>query len=246
MIHLMEYIVEHYALFLGSAILILLAIIGYYADKTNFGQGKTNNEKNNERSLEGLKLSDLTSEANEEFSEEKKDIVDSELNSNSLDELEKINEQSWPKQSKQLEQEKSINTDELLDSVNSENQAENSIEVNNLDERVELKDDNIVLLNNENEINKQNTADETNENVDNNVSSELIKNSVFSSQESFDDEFDMVLPKKELINDNILSDIEEMELDKTRKIDLSGYPEFNDIELPEIKQNIIDDDIWKF
>ena len=37
---ILEYIMANYTWFLGGAIIILLAIIGSYADKTNFGQGK--------------------------------------------------------------------------------------------------------------------------------------------------------------------------------------------------------------
>ena len=40
---IIEYIVSNYTWFLIGAIIILLAIIGSYADKTNFGQGKHNN-----------------------------------------------------------------------------------------------------------------------------------------------------------------------------------------------------------
>lgn len=36
----LEYISSNYTWILGGAIVILLAIIGYYADKTNFGQGQ--------------------------------------------------------------------------------------------------------------------------------------------------------------------------------------------------------------
>lgn len=43
----LEYIMMNYTWFLGGAIIILLAIIGYYADETNFGQGKENDQKNN-------------------------------------------------------------------------------------------------------------------------------------------------------------------------------------------------------
>ena len=45
---LLEYIMLNYTWFLGGAIIILLAIIGSYADKTNFGQGKDNNKENEE------------------------------------------------------------------------------------------------------------------------------------------------------------------------------------------------------
>ena len=37
---MIEYIVGHYAWFLGAILLILFAVLGYYADKTNFGQKK--------------------------------------------------------------------------------------------------------------------------------------------------------------------------------------------------------------
>ena len=55
----LEYIMLNYTWFLGGAIIILLAIIGSYADKTNFGQGKTkedDSEKLSELELEKLKL----------------------------------------------------------------------------------------------------------------------------------------------------------------------------------------------
>lgn len=55
----LEYIMLNYTWFLGGAIIILLAIIGSYADKTNFGQGKTKedeSEKLRELQLEKLKL----------------------------------------------------------------------------------------------------------------------------------------------------------------------------------------------
>ena len=55
----LEYISLNYTWFLGGAIIILLAIIGSYADKTNFGEGKTKedeNEKLRELALEKLKL----------------------------------------------------------------------------------------------------------------------------------------------------------------------------------------------
>ena len=45
MTQVLEYIKQNYTLFLFVAIIILLAVIGYYADKTNFGQ-KNNKSKN--------------------------------------------------------------------------------------------------------------------------------------------------------------------------------------------------------
>lgn len=62
----LEYIMINYTWFLGGAIIILLAIIGSYADKTNFGQGKAKedeNEKLKELELEKLKLQQQLEEA---------------------------------------------------------------------------------------------------------------------------------------------------------------------------------------
>ena len=56
MVNILEYIVSNYVWFLGSAILILLAIIGYYADKTNFGFGDKIQEK---KELDTSKLQNI-------------------------------------------------------------------------------------------------------------------------------------------------------------------------------------------
>ena len=53
MIQILEYIAQNYTLFLSVLVLILLAIIGYYADKTNFGQGK-NQEKEPKETKENI------------------------------------------------------------------------------------------------------------------------------------------------------------------------------------------------
>ena len=41
---IIEYILANYTWIIGGAIIIFLAIIGFYADKTNFGQGKQNDQ----------------------------------------------------------------------------------------------------------------------------------------------------------------------------------------------------------
>ena len=43
---ILEYIMLNYTWFLGGSIVIILAIIGSYADKTNFGQGNKKEELN--------------------------------------------------------------------------------------------------------------------------------------------------------------------------------------------------------
>ena len=55
-----NFVMSYYVWFLVGIILILLAIIGAYADKTNFGQGKKEENKNsdNEVDLKNVKLND--------------------------------------------------------------------------------------------------------------------------------------------------------------------------------------------
>lgn len=84
----LEYIMLNYTWFLGGAIIILLAIIGSYADKTNFGQGKTKeeNEKLKELEFEKMKLQQQLEEVQrlqqepvvEKVEEEKEEIVETE------------------------------------------------------------------------------------------------------------------------------------------------------------------------
>ena len=45
----------------------------------------------------------------------------------------------------------------------------------------------------------------------------------------------------------MLEDIDELELGKTRKIDLNLVPDLDDIDLPKIKKLVDDEqDVWKF
>ena len=66
----LEYIMLNYTWFLGGAIIILLSIIGSYADKTNFGQGKTNedeSEKIKELEFEKLRLQEQLAQAQKDL-----------------------------------------------------------------------------------------------------------------------------------------------------------------------------------
>ena len=71
---------------------------------------------------------------------------------------------------------------------------------------------------------------------------------IFNKEEinRFNEEFESILPKKEIIDSDLLSDIDDLELGKTQKIDLSVVPDLDNIELPKIKQMDKEEDIWKF
>lgn len=184
MINILEYINENYTLFLGGAIIILLAIIGSYADKTNFGQGKTkedkdNNKKENEIDLSNKKLGDLFDDISKSEPQEN--------NSNSVkDEKVTIDELSTP----------------IEDVLN-----------HNIPDS---------LKHSEPEKKEKETANK------------------------FDQEFKQIIPDKNLINGDLLSDIDSMTLDSKKELTSLDIPDLDDVDLPEIK-NIkeTDDDIWK-
>ena len=71
---------------------------------------------------------------------------------------------------------------------------------------------------------------------------------IFNREEinKFNEEFESILPKKEIIDSDLLNDIDDLELGKTQKIDLSVVPDLDNIELPKIKQMDKEEDIWKF
>ena len=48
------------------------------------------------------------------------------------------------------------------------------------------------------------------------------------------------------IDDDLLSDIEHLSLDKTQKYNFKDIPDLDDVDLPEIKKSDEPEDIWKF
>ena len=141
----LEYIMSNYTWFLGGAILILLAIIGRYADKTNFGQGKETKEN------EEINLEELKEESDIQVS------VDSKQETNEQDNL-------------VVESKSNANLIETSESVQS----------NNFNVQVDKK---------------TNFEDKFKE---------------------FDKEFDELVPKKGIVNDELLDEIESLSFDKTQ------------------------------
>lgn len=257
MTQVFEYIMQHYALFLGGAILILLAIIGYYADKTNFGQGKTvqNNEDADKiTDIKNLRLSDVTNgnnglKQNEsdqvlQTSPENTNVVSQNIQNN----VNRIIGNGIVQDPNQTLIEDSNNN---LTAVNSVLQNE-TITNQNIIVSQNMIDQSVVEQNAVNEgVAEENIESSTNDqniNVENNISTEKTSNdSSLISAKEFDDEFNSILPKKELISGDLLSDIDDLELDKTQKLNLNDIPILDDIKLPKIKSSVIDnDDIWKF
>ena len=188
----LEYIMLNYTWFLVGAIIILLAIIGSYADKTNFGQGKQKEEKD-EDSI--------------------KDNIDK----------------------KALENKR----------------MEDMIEVSKHDAPVSEKTISVTSMPLDTNVQSQNTVSLNNNGISQNIESinteiKALENSE-EKFEKFEKEFNELLPKKEIINDELLDEIDNLSLDKTQKIDLSDIPDLDDVELPKIKSlQPEEEDIWKF
>lgn len=184
---ILEYIMLNYTWILAGSIIILLAIIGYYADKTNFGQGKTNDNNDEENinmdSLKGKRMEDLLTENNSEL-DVSNDNASIEPSTN--------------------DNETVVNNNETFDKSVASNLDGISNQVNSLDESEEIF-------------------------------------------ENFEKEFNELLPKKEIIDDDLLEEINSLSLDKTQKINISDIPDVDDVDLPEIKTlSKEQEDIWKF
>ena len=181
---ILEYIMSNYTLILGVAIVILLAIIGSYADKTNFGQGKGKKVDEDKKGSEDLEKNNMNVPINELIG-----------NNNKVDVSVEENKNSTPSSKVDIKTEKDNNTDSNIQSVS--NDSKESLDV---------------------------------------------------SFEKLDEEFNEILPQKELFSDDLLDEIESISLDKTQKIDLDDIPDLDDLELPKIKElnSDKDKDIWDF
>jgi len=237
MTKIVEYIMLNYTWFLIGAIIILLAIIGSYADKTNFGQGK-DARKTDKNDLELEKEEEIKQE--DTTKESMEDIIpdnmseENEALSIETNELNKISEENNNDDVSITETNNDIGseTPEYIAPISSEelNNIENedsSEKIDNINKNVELNAQTVLTDSNESETEKTNDFEE--------------------NFNKFDEEFNTLLPKKDIIDDDLLDDIDNLSLDKTQKFNLSNIPDLDDVELPKIKNlKTEDENIWKF
>lgn len=230
MTQVLEYITQNYTLFLVGAIIILLAVIGYYAEKTNFGQGKehkTKDEKTNNKQIDlsNTGLMDITSETKNNIQNNTENLVKNEItpttiinsNENIINDK-PINIETSPTENKENitkpveEKEETVNP--IIDAIHKELNLVSNSAIYNVEE-----------------IKKKETKNKKREEAFN----------------KFSDEFDALLPKREIISDDLLSEIEDLELGKTQKFNLKDLKRFDNIKLPRISDTATEDqDIWKF
>lgn len=242
---IVQYITQNYVLILFFAVLILLAVIGYFAEKANNSQREKNkeeindekSEKNNHQAAEGMRIDSHTGKLVSDEEIKKIETTDS-----TLEQTESINNNgvNFNENTSDLK----TNEEQTVYSENS-----NNSEINSDPHLVESF--NIIESNNEKEENIEqiNSSIDEQQIFDNNINQrqeepkDILNNNEF---DQFSIEFDSLMPKKEVIDTDLLSDIDSLELDKTQKIDLSEVPDLDNIDLPKIKQMTDEEDIWKF
>ena len=289
---ILEYILANYTWILFVLIIILLAIIGWYADKTNFGQGKKNNDESEDLTKKTLneamaemkdkRLMDGVNELKDDtLVLESNDSVNNEINNPEENVQPSVDQNNQPTvvinnaivqpiqsldqfqtvqpldinnnlQSAQIEHPVNDNTQGAIqmnfDPITGEPIHHNQKNVvdtfNNID--VATSGSQIVDQENNNLTNEANEQpiEKVTENITN-VEEEKQPEIVFD--ENFEKKFNEIIPEKEIIDEGLLEDIENLTLDKTQKIDLSEIPDLDDVDLPRIKQMKTNDEgVWKF
>jgi len=236
MIQILEYIKQNYTLFLIGLVLILLAIIGYYADKTIFGQ-----EKNKDQKLK--EIDEDTKKIINNDQEEQKNILVTEEN-NEIIRTEEQKETSVYNSSKEIKE-----TEENRNFQNNEQQKEQSkIEEIKENSNVGLSGETSSLEENISIQSNDTRLEEQSEEINSIEEQGIIEND-FSDEEQnefFDNEIDLLLPKKDLINSDLLNEIEGMEFNSIKERTSFDVPDLDDISLPKIKNvGEKEKDVWK-
>ena len=202
---ILEFIMLYYTWILGGSIIILLAVIGYYADKTNFGQGK-----------------------------EKKQQDNGDTQIESQQQIERINN--------------TINKAVIEEQQKNNLKSDNNLEI----PMIEQQNDNLNNPKIEENINKEdqstfNQKEETNVTITDNLEQQNDRNDDFDDVfKVFDQEINELLPEKDIVDEELLDEIDNLSLDKTQKIDVIDISNLDDIELPDIKSITKEQNIWKF
>lgn len=187
---IVQYLIDNYIWILSIIIVILLAIIGYFADKIKLGQIiETDKKPTDDELINNIKDKQFSDLLGEEPKEEKK------------------KEKSKKNKKEEVVEEIEKTTEEII---------ENPIE--DIETPVEEVTDEIV------EVSKEEPKEEI----------------------SFDEVFNEVIPVKSLMDDDFITDIENLTIDN-KKNKTTEIPDLDDIELPKIESLAPEqEDIWRF
>lgn len=221
---LLDFFANNYIWFIVGIVVIILALIGRYADKTNFGQNKDDNL------IEDNKTETTPTESIQENTD------DEVAKENSFDIIEnrKLEEESTVYNMDDIDKSSKDDSEYVYYDSNQVSKPETiySISSNN-NKKIETPNDNIEIKKAEEPILE--------------VKEQPKKKDFEETYQKLDNEINSLLPKKDLLDGELLEDIDDLSLDKTQKIDISDIPDLDDVDLPKIK-DLKDDteDIWKF
>ena len=238
---IVNFAVSNSAWFLVGAIIILLAIIGSYADKTNFGLGKKKEEEKDNKDLDKTKLVD-----------EKKKEMPKPI------EKPKIDKPNAPIEKKAVAIKEVKTRDNKNDSVE-ENNSDLRVKKNTTSENLksektsDVQESSLKLTDDEiKEIRKiiENKNKQLSESVKkieiSEIKTQKRQEKLNKSFEELDKEFEELLPQKSVMDDDLMSEVDSLSFDKTQKIPLDDILNLDDLELPKLKKmDSIDEDIWK-
>lgn len=215
---------DNYIVAIILLVMILLAIIGYFAERANNKKNDTN------------------------IKEDKKDLID--LTNKRLSDFQETKEDSIAKEQEEVKVEQKVID---INGVNAVNMVPNvpiaQNPINSVPMPNTLTEGNVIGKSVETNASENAITTNVSGNVisttTNVVSENSLSNEKLEKIDELDKELDILLPKEKLLNEDLLSDIDFMELDKTQKLDLSGVPDLDNIDLPKIKQFEEEEDIWK-
>ena len=196
-------------------IMILLAVIGYFAERANNKSKQISKKEDNKEliDLSNKRLSDFQISKTEEKQETVEEVKE--------EEKEQINQGNISTQA-------NVNAMAASGAIHGE---VNSEIVGN-------------MVPNGNIITESRTIESVTEPAVNTSSFEKLEK--LDKIEQMDKELDILLPEEKLLNEDLLTDIDLLELDKTQKLDLSELPDLDNIDLPKIMKMEEEEDIWKF
>ena len=215
---------DNYIVAIILLVMILLAIIGYFAERANNKKNDTNIKEDKQD------LIDLTNKRLSDFQETKEDSI--------------AKEQEEVKVEQKVIDINGVNAVNMVPNVPISQNPINSVPTPNT-----LTEGNVIGKSAETNASENAITTNISGNVisttTNVVSENSLSNEKLEKIDELDKELDILLPKEKLLNEDLLSDIDFMELDKTQKLDLSGVPDLDNIDLPKIKQFEEEEDIWK-
>lgn len=236
---LLDFFANNYIWFIVGIVVIILALIGRYADKTNFGQNKDDNliEDNKTETTPTESIQENTDD--EVAKENSFDIIENRKleEESTVYNMDDINKSSKNNSEYVYYDSNQVSKPETIYSINSNNNKEIETPSNNGEiEKVEVPN------NNKNNVEIKKVEEPILE-----VKEQPKKKDFEETYQKLDNEINSLLPKKDFLDGELLEDIDDLSLDKTQKIDISDIPDLDDVDLPKIK-DLKDDteDIWKF